>query len=80
MAQGNAPKVSAFTSKANGRRNVLTTEVSVFQPIPNQKHKIEKFLAIWDTGATSSVVTPAVVKKLGLIHLEKPIYTGLALK
>ena len=60
MTQRNAPQISAFTSKANGLLNVLQTEVSVFQSIPNQKPKVEKFTAIWDTGATSSVITPSI--------------------
>ena len=78
MAHGNLTKVSAFTSKASGLLNVLQTEVSVFQPIPGQKPKVEKFAAIWDTGATSSVITPAVIKKLGLIASGKTNLHGVA--
>jgi len=78
MTQRNAPQISAFTSKANGLLNVLQTEVSVFQPIPNQKHKVEKFTAIWDTGATSSVITPKVVERLGLIPSGKTHLHGVA--
>lgn len=78
MAKGNVAKISAFTSKADGRLNVLQTEVSVFQAIPGQKPKVEKFVAIWDTGATSSVVTPTVVKKLGLIASGKTNLHGVA--
>lgn len=78
MAKGNALKASAFTSKANNLVNVLQTEVTIFQPIPGQKPKVEKFLAIWDTGATSSVITPSVVKKLGLIASGKTNLHGVA--
>ena len=69
---------SAFTIKANGLLNVLKSKVSVFQPIPGQTPKIEDFIAIWDTGATSSVITPAVVKKLGLIPSGKTNVRGVA--
>jgi len=78
MAKKNAPLISAFTSKAHGLANVLPSEVSVYQQIPGQKPKIEKFVAIWDTGATSSVITPAVVKKLGLIASGKTNIHGVA--
>lgn len=77
MAIGSIQKVSAFTTKANGLANVLQTEVEVFQPIPGQQ-KAEKFVAIWDTGATSSVITPDVVKKLGLIASGKTNLHGVA--
>lgn len=78
MAQNNALNISAFTSKANGLANVLQSEISVSQPVPGQKSKIEKFTAIWDTGATSSVITPLVVKKLGLIPSGKTNLHGVA--
>ncbi len=78
MANKSVVNVSAFTRKASGRAHVLLTDISVFQPIPGQKEKIEKFVAIWDTGATSSVVTPTVVKKLGLIASGKTNLHGVA--
>lgn len=67
-------KQRAFTTKYDGRVNVLKTEVGICLPFlgePTKEEKliIEKFTAIWDTGATNCVVTEKVVKKLNL----KPI-------
>ena len=78
MAKETALKTSAFTTKANGLLNVLQNEVFVFQPIPGQESKVEEFMAIWDTGATSSVITPSVVNKLGLIATGKTNLHGVA--
>jgi predicted aspartyl protease len=52
--------------------NMLNTECGVcksFNPtIEKGEHpKVEKFKALWDTGATGSVITKNVVDKLGLI-------------
>lgn len=77
MAKGRVTEVSAFTIKAPGIANVLPTEVSVFQPIPGQNPKVEKFKAIWDTGATKSVITHDVVERLGLIGSGKSNLHGV---
>jgi len=77
MAAENVPQFSAFTSKADGLANVLQSNVSVFQPVPGINPKIETFVAIWDTGATSSVVTPKVIKSLGLIPTGKTNLVGV---
>lgn len=54
----------AFTLKSNnGLANVLITPIAVL--IPNTKSYF-KSNAIWDTGATASVITDNVVKILGL--------------
>lgn len=56
---------TAFTLKSNsGLSNQLVTLVNII--FPNTKQSIE-VNAIWDTGATSSVITKNVVKKLGLL-------------
>lgn len=78
MMPGNIVTISAFTSKANGLANVLESKVTVFQPIPGKIPKTESFLAIWDTGATSSVITPKVVANLGLIPSGKTNIHGVA--
>lgn len=55
----------AFTIKSNsGILNQLTTMVNVV--VPNTKNA-NQVKAIWDTGATASVITENVVKALGLI-------------
>lgn len=66
--------VVSFTVAHNGRANVLTSEVEISTAFdltstrtpPQPRHK---FAAIWDTGATGSVVTQKVVTDCGL----KPI-------
>ncbi|OIN95882.1 MAG: hypothetical protein AUJ48_02475 [Deltaproteobacteria bacterium CG1_02_45_11] len=62
---------NAFTVKANGMANVLISEVQVapaFDPAKVKEvpqHHLYK--AIWDTGATSSVITQTVVQECGLL-------------
>ena len=68
------PDWLAFTSKSNGVANVLKTGCKVcvaYDPAspPNPVPTPLDFSAIWDTGATNSVVTMDVVNACGL----KPI-------
>lgn len=56
---------SAFTIKSNsGVLNQLTTMVNVVVPNTKNAYQVK---AIWDTGATASVITENVVKSLGLL-------------
>jgi predicted aspartyl protease len=56
---------SAFTLKSNsGLTNQLVTLVDVIFPNTKQSFEVK---AIWDTGATSSVITKNVVNQLGLL-------------
>lgn len=56
---------SAFTIKSNaGILNQLTTLVDIV--VPNSKTAFQ-VKAIWDTGATATVITDNVVKALGLV-------------
>ncbi len=63
-------KPSALTNKGNGILRVLQTTVGVSLPVVSAVDKkkivVENFNGIWDTGATSSVITKKVVKKLNL--------------
>ena len=64
----------AFTIKHNGRVNVLKTKVGICLPVTQEEMKadtntIKEYVAIWDTGATNSVITKKVVDDLNL----KPI-------
>ena len=63
----------AFTSKYNGRVNVLKNEVQISKGFDPQRTSIppalKKYLAVWDTGATGCVVSRKVVEELDL----KPI-------
>jgi len=67
--------VVAFTSAYTGRSRILANEVHISQAFTPTSSPIrrpanaKKFTAIWDTGATSSVITKRVANKCGL----KPI-------
>lgn len=69
---------TAFTTKAPGLRSVLASNVDVYQITSAGKGKTGKFVAIWDTGATSTVITPKIVKELGLIPSGKANLEGVA--
>lgn len=59
----------SFTAKSDKRLRVLITPVKVCQavtPTLQAQPTPEEFIAIWDTGATNSVVTQAVIKACGL--------------
>ncbi len=61
----------AFTIKYNGRANRIHTEVSItdaFDPRnpPKVKPRAFKTKALWDTGASGSVITKETAKILGL--------------
>lgn len=56
---------ASFTIKSNkGILRVLYTDIGLFVPNSTKSLKIQ---AIWDTGATSSVITQKVVDELGLV-------------
>jgi predicted aspartyl protease len=60
---------SSFTTKLKGLSNVLRNEVGVTRATPKTRiadSDLRKFLAIYDTGATNSVVTQKVVDECGL--------------
>lgn len=64
----------AFTVKANGTLNRIITQVEVcqgFDPVqpPSPAYLSHETKALWDTGATASVITTATVNALNL----KPI-------
>lgn len=64
------PSHSVFTVAYNGRVNVLKTNVYVseaFDPNSPEPHpNTQVFIAIWDTGATNSVITKRVIDSLNL--------------
>lgn len=66
-------KQSAFTIKFLGRVNVLTSKVGVSAALidPNQSPQIIDFNAIWDTGASNSVIDQKVALKLGLSSIDR---------
>ena len=66
-------QVKCFTVRAEGRLRVLHTKVHVANPLAAKPGGLFRFdreySGIWDTGATSTVITQCVVDDLGL----KPI-------
>ncbi len=66
-------KTQCFTSVCPEKVNVLINEVSLTaaysSPTPSKNTVYKKFFAIWDTGATNTVISERVVKDCGL----KPI-------
>lgn len=62
------PPLSAFTLKATGIARVLESRVKVTESANPSTSPVSDndFLAIWDTGATNSVITKKVVDALGL--------------
>ena len=64
--------VYGFTSKTKQITRILRTKVRIsqaFNPQKNSHQQLKEYLAIWDTGATNSVITEKVVNECGL----KPI-------
>ncbi|MDM7999311.1 MAG: retroviral-like aspartic protease family protein [Dehalococcoidia bacterium] len=70
------PPLRSFTARCDKLSRVLLSEVQVgepFEPVKEPPPKdTKKFIAIWDTGASNSVISQAVVSSCGL----KP--TGMA--
>jgi hypothetical protein len=72
MPSPQRPVFSAFTIKFNGLTNRIVTELwltPAFDPkeYPESPFPLYKTTALWDTGATSSVVTQTTAKSIGLI-------------
>lgn len=73
--------VFGFTTRATGRVFVLDNQIHVSEaqdlasgtPMPTQK----EYRAIWDTGATGTVITPNVVTGLGLQPSGKVTVQGV---
>ena len=76
-----SPHHAAFTRHFGQRSNILFNKVSVSKP--NDRSNINETNAIWDTGATGTVITKGFAKKLGLkpvgirrvkgVHEEKDV-------
>lgn len=65
----------AFTVEYNGLVNTLLTDVVVFSSF--DKKKFINIKAVWDTGATHSVITPKVFKDLELYAIDQTIVNGV---
>lgn len=78
----NVPKELSFTIRYGGRKNILPTDILVSKPYspgvsgivsPDIVKEAKKYVGIWDTGATNSVISQKVVDECGLIP------TGMAI-
>jgi hypothetical protein len=64
-----------FTTKYNGLSNALQNDVQVSSVVPGGQVLTNKARALWDTGAMSSAITPALANKLGLKVVSRTIMT-----
>lgn len=59
-----------FNRPYNGISHVLTSEVQIYHPFdpttPPDPKDCKKYIAIWDTGATGTVITEKVITECGL--------------
>ena len=70
MSEKQAPMAFTVAAKAGLFRQILTP-VTVFEPFdpgrpPTSPPRQHDTLALWDTGSSGTVLTPAVVNALGL--------------
>lgn len=63
MAIAPGTRIDSFTSNFNGLANQLVTDVTIILPNTAIQKQVR---AIWDTGATASVITESVVAALAL--------------
>ena len=64
----------AFSIKYKGIARELISESEIVNPLNNQRNK---YKAIWDTGATNTVITPKVLKELSLIVVDIATIVGV---
>jgi hypothetical protein len=71
----NTQQIHAFTTKNKGRVLVLHNDIGIAQAFRPEKKdplpKLSTFHAIWDTGATNTVITANVVNNCGLKPIGK---------
>ena len=82
-AKSFAPQPLSFTIRYPGRTNTLLVEVGILPPIPKEKidpasGKIQNIIpnsynAIWDTGATNTVISQKVIDECNLKPIGKAI-------
>ncbi len=68
----------AFTIKAAGRLREIVSDIGVSAPyiatsVEEKNVKIHNTSALWDTGATNSVITKSTASTLGLLPISKAI-------
>ncbi len=65
---------AAFTARAEGYPKTLVTPCAI---APSGEERFDEFVAIWDTGATNTLITQAVVDRCGLRPMG-PAFIGHA--
>jgi hypothetical protein len=68
---------SAFAKDYPSLARELVTELDIFSVSSNTPGKSTTAEAIWDTGATSSVITPSLMIRLNLIPVESEVVFGV---
>lgn len=58
-------KYQAFTLSFSGIRRAILTDVNIISPITRTKSSTYK--ALWDTGATGSVISNKIAQEIGLV-------------
>ena len=74
MNRAPAPPFRAFTIKYDGRVNRITTAIKLSKAFKPEENPTPPFplydtTALWDTGATGSVVTQKTVSDMGLVPI-----------
>ncbi len=64
----------AFSIKYKGIAKELISDIEIINPLNNQR---KKYNAIWDTGATNTVITPKVLKELSLTIVDIATIVGV---
>jgi len=64
----------AFDAEFSSVVRELITDVSIF---PSQNSQGIKTYAVWDTGATHSVLSPKIVNNLHLIPIDSSLVSGI---
>ncbi|MDR0516575.1 MAG: hypothetical protein LBH25_05965 [Fibromonadaceae bacterium] len=64
---------NAITYRYNDTAREITTPIYVSMP----DKKAVEFVAVWDTGATSSVITSSVAKQLNLCSEGSTVINGV---
>ena len=64
----------AFSIKYKGIAKELISDIEIINPLNNQR---KKYNAIWDTGATNTVITSKVLKELSLTIVDIATIVGV---
>jgi hypothetical protein len=70
------PEQLTFTSQYGGITSQIDTEVELFSAFGDSSRGIT-VNAVWDTGATISVITPTAAQKLGVLPVDRMEVTGV---